>query len=90
MPERASAMRRHRIDADQNVGRGKRGGELVERDFFLCRVDDFGMGGGELAAGGAALQVDPVNVRARERARIGARSASGIERWPAEALAGLA
>ena len=62
MAEGAGAVRGHRVDGDDEVGGGEGGGELVERDFHIRDVDDAGMGGGQLPAGGAGLKIDPIDL----------------------------
>ena len=61
MTQGAGAMRRHRVDRDEQIGRRYGGGELVERDLFRDRVDDAGVFGRRPPAGCAALQVDKVD-----------------------------
>ena len=40
MAQGAGAMRRHRVDGDEKVGDRHGGGELVERDLEVERLDD--------------------------------------------------
>jgi hypothetical protein len=61
MAEGAGAMRRHRVDGDEQLGSGGDGREFVEWRLVFGRVDDIWICAGQFSAGEAALQVDPVD-----------------------------
>ena len=93
--EGAGAVRGHRADGDDEVGRGDGGGEVVERDFLPRRVDDFGVGGGQFPAGGAGLEIDPIDlgtdlgVGRGQRARSSARArGAGQLAWKTRPILG--
>jgi hypothetical protein len=67
----ARAVRRHGVDADQEICCRHCGGELVEQNLRICRIDGAGIFRGPLRAGCAPLKIDRIDLGDR---KSGARS----------------
>ena len=59
----AGEVRRHRVDADHEIGRSERGGVIVERHIGRQRIKDMRGGHGKLAPGATMLEIDDVHPR---------------------------